>query len=136
MKLQLLGNMAPREFSQCHWRKRPLLVRGAIPGSWPGGDLRALAALAARDDVESRMVERRGKAWNTRHGPFRGRPNLGKRDSTLPVSAANLHLRAADELLRRFDFVPQARLDDVKASDATVGGGVGPHVHRYDVFLA
>ncbi len=134
MKLQLLGNMTPRAFLQRHWQKRPLLVRGAIP-AWPGVDLRALAALAARDDVESRMVERRGKAWNTRHGPFHGKLNLGKSDSTLLVSGVNLHLRAADELLRRFDFVPQARLDDVMVSYATVGGGVGPHVDSYDVFL-
>jgi 50S ribosomal protein L16 3-hydroxylase len=38
-------------------------------------------------------------------------------------------------LLRRFDFVPQARLDDVMVSYATPGGGVGPHVDSYDVFL-
>src|SRR2546425_7296227 len=30
---------------------------------------------------------------------------------------------------------PQARLDDVMVSFATRGGGVGPHVDSYDVFL-
>jgi 50S ribosomal protein L16 3-hydroxylase len=38
-------------------------------------------------------------------------------------------------LLRRFAFIPQARLDDVMVSYATPGGGVGPHVDSYDVFL-
>jgi 50S ribosomal protein L16 3-hydroxylase len=38
-------------------------------------------------------------------------------------------------LLQRFHFVPQARLDDVMVSYATRGGGVGPHVDSYDVFL-
>jgi 50S ribosomal protein L16 3-hydroxylase len=38
-------------------------------------------------------------------------------------------------LLRRFSFIPQARLDDVMVSYATPGGGVGPHVDSYDVFL-
>ena len=47
----------------------------------------------------------------------------------------NLHVPAADALLQRFAFVPQARLDDVMVSYATPGGGVGPHVDRYDVFL-
>ena len=51
------------------------------------------------------------------------------------VSGVNLHVRAADELLRRFAFIPQARLDDVMVSYATPGGGVGPHVDSYDVFL-
>ncbi|MDH4189637.1 MAG: cupin domain-containing protein, partial [Betaproteobacteria bacterium] len=54
---------------------------------------------------------------------------------SLLVNGANLHDRAADELLRRFDFVPQARLDDVMASLAAPGGGVGPHYDSYDVFL-
>ncbi len=134
MKLQLLGNMTPRAFLQRYWQKRPLLARRAIP-AWRGVDLRKLAALAARDDVESRIVERRGRTWNTRHGPFHGKLSLGKRNSTLLVSGVNLHVRAADGLLRGFDFVPQARLDDVMVSYATSGGGVGPHVDSYDVFL-
>jgi 50S ribosomal protein L16 3-hydroxylase len=139
MKLQLLGNLTPRAFLQRHWQKRPLFVRRAIPGfrGMGGGlrDLQTLFALAARDDVESRMVQRRGRRWNTVHGPFRKRMALRKRDATLLVSGVNLHLRAADRLLRRFDFIPQARLDDVMVSWATPGGGVGPHVDSYDVFL-
>jgi 50S ribosomal protein L16 3-hydroxylase len=37
--------------------------------------------------------------------------------------------------MRRFAFVPYARLDDVMVSYAAPGGGVGPHVDSYDVFL-
>jgi 50S ribosomal protein L16 3-hydroxylase len=135
MKSNLLGGLSPRAFLQRHWQKRPLFVRSALPGFTGLADARALKALAARDDVESRMVERRDKAWNVLHGPFRGAIRLGKGDSTLLVSGVNLHLPEADALLRRFDFVPQARLDDVMVSYATPGGGVGPHVDSYDVFL-
>jgi 50S ribosomal protein L16 3-hydroxylase len=41
----------------------------------------------------------------------------------------------ADALLRLFRFLPYARLDDLMASFATTGGGVGAHVDSYDVFL-
>jgi hypothetical protein len=58
-----------------------------------------------------------------------------RRNSTLLVSGVNLHLAAADRLLRAFDFLPQARLDDVMVSWAAPGGGVGPHFDSYDVFL-
>ncbi|MGH6913902.1 MAG: cupin domain-containing protein, partial [Geminicoccales bacterium] len=51
------------------------------------------------------------------------------------VGGVNLHVPAADVLLRRFQFIPQARLDDVMVSYATPGGGVGPHADSYDVFL-
>jgi len=134
MKSRLLGGLHPRVFLQHHWQKRPLFVRAALPqlAGMPG--VRALAGLAARDDVESRIVERHGRRWDTAHGPFK-KAALRKSNSTLLVSGVNLHLPAADRLLRRFDFMPQARLDDVMVSYATPGGGVGPHVDSYDVFL-
>ena len=46
----------------------------------------------------------------------------------------DLHLDSARAMLRRFRFVPDARLDDVMMSYATDGGGVG-HFDSYDVFL-
>jgi len=135
MKLQLLGGLTPRSFLQRHWQKRPLLVRGALPAFRGILDVRALVALARRDDVESRMVRRRGSRLETVHGPFGQGIRLERRNATLLVSGVNLHVRAADELLRRFAFVPQARLDDVMVSYAAPGGGVGPHIDSYDVFL-
>jgi 50S ribosomal protein L16 3-hydroxylase len=133
MQTQLLGNRTPRAFLRRHWQKRPLLVRGAVH-DFTGVPLARLAALARRDDVESRIVERRASRWDTRHGPFK-KASLRKSNATLLVSGVNLHVAAADELLRRFAFIPQARLDDVMVSYATPGGGVGPHVDSYDVFL-
>jgi 50S ribosomal protein L16 3-hydroxylase len=51
------------------------------------------------------------------------------------IQGLNLVLPAADALMRRFAFIPYARLDDVMVSYATAGGGVGPHFDSYDVFL-
>ncbi len=132
--MKLLGGLSPRTFLRRHWQKRPLLVRGALPGFAGLVEKSALLALARRDDAESRIVRRRGARWETEHGPFGGEITLRK-SSTLLVSGVNLHLVAADALLRRFGFVPQARLDDLMVSYATPGGGVGPHVDSYDVFL-
>ena len=134
MSLRLLGGLTPREFLRRHWQKRPLFVRRAIPGLREVLGARALARLALRDDVESRIVERRGRRYVTSHGPF-AKIKTKKNNWTLLVSGVNLHLPAADALLRRFAFIPQARLDDVMVSFATRGGGVGPHVDSYDVFL-
>jgi 50S ribosomal protein L16 3-hydroxylase len=131
---QLLGGLTQREFLRRYWQKRPLLVRGAVPGFAGVITARQLSGLAMRDDVESRVVERRGRRRETRHGPFH-EVVLKKNHSTLLVNGVNLHVPAADALLQRFNFVPQARLDDVMVSYATPGGGVGPHVDFYDVFL-
>src|SRR5262245_27444621 len=115
MKLDLLGGLTARTFLRRHWQKRPLFVPAALAAPQLA-DERALAALARRDDVESRIVERRGNQWETRHGPFAKFGSIRRRNATLLVSGVNLHVAAADRLLRRFAFVPQARLDDVMVS--------------------
>ena len=135
MTPRLLGGLSPRAFLRRYWQKRPHLVRDALPQFRGLLGERALAALASRSDVESRIVQRRGRRWDVTHGPFQRGLRLRQRDATLLVSGVNLHLAAAERLLRRFDFIPQARLDDVMVSYATPGGGVGPHVDSYDVFL-
>jgi 50S ribosomal protein L16 3-hydroxylase len=133
MNLQLLGGLSARQFLRRHWQKRPLLVRAALPGFLGAATRAQLAALAARPDVESRLVRRRGSRWSVARGPL-ACATL-RRNSTLLVSGVNLHLAAAQRLLRRFSFLPQARLDDVMVSWAAAGGGVGPHSDSYDVFL-
>ena len=129
----LLGGLQPGAFLRRYWQKRPLFVRAALPHFTGVVDKHTLIALARRDDVESRIVVTRGRRRQTAHGPF-ARVSLPE-SSTLLVNGVNHHVAAADELLQRFAFVPQARLDDVMVSYATPGGGVGPHVDRYDVFL-
>jgi 50S ribosomal protein L16 3-hydroxylase len=133
MQLRVLGGLSAQQFLRHHWQKRPLLVRGALPGFRGAATRAQLAALAARADVEARLVQRRGARWRVVHGPLAC--TALQRNSTLLVSGVNLHLAAADRLLRLFSFLPQARLDDVMVSWAAPGGGVGPHFDSYDVFL-
>lgn len=137
MKLQLLGGLDPREFLARYWQRRPLLIRQAVPGFTGVLTRDELFALAGNDSVESRLVERREEAWNLRHGPFPAREFRRRRGYpwTVLLQGANLFVRSADLLLRRFNFIPFARLDDVMVSYATHGGGVGPHFDSYDVFL-
>jgi 50S ribosomal protein L16 3-hydroxylase len=96
-----------------------------------------LFALAARDDVESRIVLREQRQWSTLEGPFRKAVfrQLPQKGWTLLVHGVNLHRPSADSLLRRFAFIPYARLDDLMVSYAVPGGGVGAHFDSYDVFL-
>ena len=133
----LLGDLAVAAFLRRHWQKEARLVRGALPGFAGLADAATLQRLAMRDDVESRLVVRDGRRWSLAHGPFRRADfrGLPQRDWTLLVQGLNLHLDAADALLRRFAFLPFARLDDLMVSYAVPGGGVGPHFDSYDVFL-
>lgn len=133
----LLGGLSPAAFMRRFWQRRPLLVRQALPDLQPLIGRRELFALARRDDVESRLVIRDGGRWIVRPGPLptSSLPKLSQPGWTMLVQGVDLHVAAARALLDRFRFVPEARLDDLMLSWASSGGGVGPHVDSYDVFL-
>ena len=137
MRQRLPGGMLASEFLRRHWQRKPLLVRGAMPGirAWPGKG--KLFTLARRIDVESRLVSQRAGRWSVAHGPLSGRllARRPPRDWTLLVHGVNHHCAELERMLRRFSFLPQARLDDVMVSFAAPGGSVGAHYDRYDVFL-
>ncbi len=135
--LALLGNLTPRQFLRRYWQRRPLLVRNAIPRFLSPLTRTQLFALAVRDGVESRLVRRIANRWSLEHGPFARSsfPPLERPGWTLLVQGADLHNASAHQLLEAFRFVPDARLDDLMISWASDGGGVGPHVDSYDVFL-
>ena len=137
MEEALLGGLSAQAFLRRHWQKRPLLVRGALPAAGAIVTKRALFTLAARRDVESRLVKLNQGRYRVTHGPLArsSMPRAGTGAWTLLVNGVNHHNAQAEELLRRFAFVPQARLDDVMVSYAARGGGVGPHFDSYDVFL-
>jgi 50S ribosomal protein L16 3-hydroxylase len=125
---------------QRHWQKKPLLVRRALPDFSrtlepfsPGDVLR----LARNGDAESRLVTRDRGKWALQHGPFKPATlrGLGARNWTLLVQDTQHFSQRSEALLAQFAFIPHVRIDDLMVSLAAPGGGVGPHVDSYDVFL-
>jgi len=134
-KLPLLGDITPAQFLRDYWHKKPLLIRNAIPGFKPLLGFDALTKLASTNHAESRLITSVDGEWNMQHGPLESLPPLTQKEWTMLVQGVNLFDAKADELLRQFRFIPDARLDDLMVSFATDGGGVGPHFDSYDVFL-
>jgi 50S ribosomal protein L16 3-hydroxylase len=135
--LPLLAGLSPAQFMRRHWQKKPLLVRGAMPGFKPPLSRAELFKLASNEAVESRLIVKNGDKWRMRNGPFtlRSLPPFSKPGWTLLVQGVDGHHAAVYQFLQQFRFVPDARLDDVMISIASPGGGVGPHFDSYDVFL-
>jgi len=136
-KKTLLGGISVCEFLEQYWQKKPLLIRAAIPDFKGLLSAEELAGLACEEDVQSRLVSHLRGKWQQEQGPFEDTRffALPKKSWTLLVQGVNHHLPEAAALLRQFDFIPHARLDDLMVSYAPDGGGVGPHVDSYDVFL-
>ncbi len=137
MTNKLLNGLTPAQFLHRHWQKKPMLARNSLPEFADLVSRDSLIELALLPESESRLITRKGRRWDVRHGPFRRQDfkKLPDRDWTLLVQGVDLLLPRAKELLGRFDFIPYARLDDLMVSYAPLGGGVGPHFDSYDVFL-
>ena len=78
-----------------------------------------------------------GETWKLEHGPFPTERfgELGDKQWTLLVQAADHFVPEVAALIEPFRFIPNWRIDDVMVSYAADGGGVGPHFDQYDVFL-
>ena len=62
--------------------------------------------------------------------------NTNKRKETLVVNDIDrFYPPLADWMYDTFHFIPNWRMDDGQISLAEYGGGIGPHVDNYDVFL-
>ncbi len=135
---QPLG-MPTKRFLRDYWQKRPLLIRGLFAGGVAAVAPEDLAGLACEEAALARIVVRDAKRdrWILRNGPFRESDfaKLGHRNWTLLVQDVDKWDMDAARLLEHFSFIPSWRIDDVMVSYATDGGGVGPHVDQYDVFL-
>ena len=131
----MLGGLTPKKFMAEYWQKKPCLIRQAFPNFLPLLSRDSLFELAQSDTVETRLITHFAGKWAMQHGPHQKLPSISKKHWTLLVQGMNLHDDCADALLRQFNFLPDARLDDLMISYASDGGGVGPHVDSYDVFL-
>ena len=138
MKNALLGGITPQRFLRDYWQKKPLLIRQAVPGFSGLLDPQQLIELACNEDAQARIVTQQRGQFGLHCSPFTARDFRGpskKGKWSVLVQGVNHFLPQAAELLKRFDFVPHARLDDLMVSYAPKGGGVGPHFDIYDVFL-
>lgn len=145
----LLGGISARKFLSDYWQKRPLLIRGAFRDAGGASNtrdahfaplsVREIETLATYDEAESRLVVRQESKWSLEHGPFKRKDFAALRASnaawTVLVQDTQHFSHEAHALLAKFSFLPFARIDDLMVSLAGRGGGVGPHVDSYDVFL-
>jgi 50S ribosomal protein L16 3-hydroxylase len=136
-KLSLLGGLSVNEFLRDYWQKKPLLIRQAFPAFSGLLDPQQLIELACAEDVQARLVTQQRGKFELRQAPFEPEAfkHFGKARWTVLVQGVNHYYPEAAALLKHFDFIPHARLDDLMVSYAAKGGGVGPHFDSYDVFL-
>ncbi|MFZ6864062.1 JmjC domain-containing protein [Undibacterium sp. Ji67W] len=130
-----LSEFSIQEFLANYWQKKPVLIRQGFPGFYDLIRPDELAGLACEPQIESRVIYKKDGEWQAESGPFESYGRFGKKDWTLVVQAVDHWSPDVADLVQAFSFIPKWRLDDVMISYAAAGGGVGPHIDLYDVFI-
>jgi len=123
------------EFLEKYWQKQPVVLKNAFPNFVDPITPDELAGLAMEPEVDSRLVSHKDGQWSASHGPFEQFDDLGESGWSLLCQAVNHWHMPAAELVRPFRVLPEWRLDDLMISYSVPGGGVGPHIDNYDVFI-
>lgn len=130
-----LADFSVEHFLAHYWQQKPVVIRQGFAHFSDLISPDELAGLACEPEVESRLVYKKDGQWQAEVGPFESYEHLGERDWTLIVQAVDHWSPAVAQLVAPFSFIPKWRFDDVMISYATPGGGVGPHIDLYDVFI-
>lgn len=134
--LQLqLPEFTLEHFMLSYWQQKPVVIRQGFRNFQDPIRPEDLAGLALEDAVDSRLVYKKRGKWQAENGPFESYAHLGKKGWSLIVQAVNHWSPDVAALVKPFAFIPKWRLDDVMVSYSTPGGGVGPHIDLYDVFI-
>ncbi|KAL7555028.1 hypothetical protein ACHAWF_018609 [Thalassiosira exigua] len=85
------------------------------------------------DDVDDWLAKASGADEGSDEGG--NERDDGRRETLVINDVDRYHPPLADWIHETFSFLPNWRMDDGQISLAEAGGGIGPHVDSYDVFL-
>ncbi|MGM3176284.1 cupin domain-containing protein [Dickeya lacustris] len=123
------------EFLEKYWQKQPVVLKNALANFVDPITPDELAGLAMEAEVDSRLVSYHKGQWQAWNGPFEAFDHLGETGWSLLAQAVNHWHEPSAKLVRPFRVLPDWRLDDLMISFSVPGGGVGPHIDQYDVFI-
>lgn len=123
------------DFIQRYWQKRPVVLKRGFQNFVDPITPDELAGLAMESEVDSRLVSHQDGKWQVSHGPFESFDHLGETNWSLLVQAVDHWYEPAAALMQPFRALPDWRIDDLMISFSVPGGGVGPHLDQYDVFI-
>lgn len=122
------------DFLANYWQKKPTIIKGGFKNFVDPISPDELAGLAMEDDVDSRYIENKDDKWFAKHGPLNF-DDVPEDHWSFIVQAVNHWHEGAARLVTPFRQFPAWLFDDLMISYSTPGGGVGPHIDQYDVFI-
>ncbi|SDG73955.1 50S ribosomal protein L16 3-hydroxylase [Vibrio xiamenensis] len=124
-------------FMQQVWQKKPLVIKQGFINFEDPISADELAGLSLEQEIDSRFISNLDGQWKAIHGPLEESlfTELPETHWQLVIQAANHWHAGPSELMAPFKSLPQWLFDDVMVCYSAPGGGVGPHIDQYDVFI-
>ncbi|MGF1756088.1 cupin domain-containing protein [Vibrio makurazakiensis] len=125
------------DFLNNYWHKKPTIIKGGFQNFVDPISPEEIAGLSMEEEVDSRFVSNLNDQWTAEHGPFGEDKFSTLADShwQLIVQAANHWHTGCAQLTDAFTSMPNWLFDDLMICYSAIGGGVGPHIDQYDVFI-
>jgi len=125
------------EFLEHYWHKKPTVIKGGFQNFIDPISPEEIAGLSMEEEVDSRFVANLNDKWTAEHGPFSEEKfgDLPESHWQLIVQAANHWHAGCAQLTEAFNSIPNWLFDDLMICYSAIGGGVGPHIDQYDVFI-
>ena len=125
------------EFMRNSWQKRPIIIKQGLANFQDPISAEELAGLSLEEEIDSRFISNADGKWQADHGPFDEKlfSQLPETHWQLVIQAANHWHPGPEALMSPFKALPQWLFDDVMVCYSAPGGGVGPHIDQYDVFI-
>ncbi len=122
-------------FLNDYWQCKPLLIKQALPNFKNPVSPDQLIKLSSNPRIISQVISKKNNSWESKNGPFS--ESHFDRDDIWTLLLHNLDNwnRDIDCLRTEIAFLPRWRFNNIMASYAVDGAGVGPHFDSYDVFL-
>lgn len=125
------------DFLANYWHKKPTVIKGGFKNFVDPISPEEIAGLSMEEEVDSRFVSNQNDQWSAEHGPFSEDKfgSLPESHWQLIVQAANHWHSGCNQLTEAFTSLPNWLFDDLMICYSAIGGGVGPHIDQYDVFI-
>ncbi|MFD2177339.1 cupin domain-containing protein [Veronia pacifica] len=123
------------QFLAEYWHKKPTIIRNGFVEFEDPISPDELAGLAMEEEIDSRFISNAEGKWEVQHGPFDTFEHFPDTHSQLIVQASNHWHPGPRALSVPFSALPNWLFDDVMTCLSMPGGGVGPHIDQYDVFI-
>ena len=139
--MDIINDFDKNKFIDLYLDKKPVLIKNLFNSNNLELDLDEISGLAMEEDLVSRLVKYKNNDFSkldVDFGPFTESALTSLSEETpwsLFIQDVEKYIPSIEKLVEPLLFLPEVLLHDVMAAICSNGGGAGPHIDWYSVFI-